>query len=104
MNGMKMMYRLPLEINPVRMGGAAKCWLSVAGLGLYNHTITGEIIMTLSACRADAHKIPRVLIINSSGRGVAGTIDTSYYKDAGERQGVEREYIVVRNDSGSSNP
>lgn len=38
-----------------------------------------------------------VLIINSSGNGVAGTLDSSYFKGQGERQGIEREYIVTRN-------
>ena len=29
------------------------------------------------------------------GGGVAGTLDSSYFKGQGERQGVEREYLVV---------
>ena len=28
------------------------------------------------------------------GGGVSGTLDSSYYKGQGERQGIEREYIV----------
>lgn len=39
----------------------------VIGVDFYNHSITGAVTMTLSAARADAHKIPCVLIINSSG-------------------------------------
>jgi len=35
------------------------------------------------------------LILNSSGGGIAGTLDSSYYKGQGERQGIEREYILV---------
>ena len=43
-------------------GGDQKCLLSVHGLDLYNHTITGDKSMTLTGCRADPHKIPCVLI------------------------------------------
>lgn len=42
-----------------------------------------------------------ILIANSSGRGIAGTLDGSYFKGQGLRQGIEREYIVCethRND------
>lgn len=28
------------------------------------------------------------------GGGIAGTLDSSYYKGQGERQGIEREYII----------
>lgn len=33
-------------------------------------------------------------IINSSGGGISGTIDSNYFKGQGEREGTEREYIV----------
>lgn len=41
------------------------------------------------------------------GGGIAGTLDSNYFKGCGERQGVEREFVVItdepihRNDSGS---
>ena len=35
-----------------------------------------------------------LIVYNSSGGGVSGTLDSSYYKGQGLRQGVEREYIV----------
>ena len=54
---------------------------------------------TLTGARVDVSNLPCVLIINSSGGGVAGTLDSSYYKGQGERQGIEREYVVIRNDS-----
>lgn len=63
--------------------------------------------MTLCCERSDPHHIPCVLIINSSGGDIAGTLDSNYWKGQGERQGTEREYVVVkvhRDDSGSSNP
>lgn len=44
-----------------------------------------------------------MLIANSSGGGIAGTLDSSYYKGQGERQGIEREYIVEIN-RGDSRP
>ena len=34
-------------------------------------------------------------VLNSSGGGVAGTLDASYYKGQGERTGKEREYVVT---------
>jgi len=34
--------------------------------------------------------------INSSGGGISGTLDASYYKGQGEREGTEREFIAVR--------
>lgn len=33
-------------------------------------------------------------VFNSSGGGVAGALDSSYYKGQGQRQGIEREFIV----------
>ena len=47
--------------------------------------------------------IPAVLIANSSGGGISGTLDSSYYKGQGERQGIEREYIVVQKNELSGN-
>lgn len=38
-----------------------------------------------------------IFIINSSGDGIAGTLDSNYYKGAGERLGIEREYVVTEN-------
>jgi hypothetical protein len=36
--------------------------------------------------------------INSSGGGIAGTLDANYYKGCGEREGIEREFVAVRKD------
>lgn len=55
--------------------------------------------MSIRATRDDNEHIPCVLILNSSGGGVAGTIDSSYYKGQGLRQGIEREYIVIYEDN-----
>ena len=50
-----------------------------------------------------------MMIANSSGGGIAGTLDSNYFKGCGERQNVEREFVVVtnetvdRNDSRPSN-
>lgn len=35
------------------------------------------------------------MMINSSGGGIAGTLDANYYKGQGERQGAEREFVVI---------
>lgn len=45
-----------------------------------------------------------ILIANSSGDGIVGTLDSSYYKGQGERQGIEREYIVVQDKTGTLSP
>ena len=37
-------------------------------------------------------------IANSSGGGIAGTLDSSYYKGQGEREGIEREFVLVEKD------
>lgn len=55
--------------------------------------------MTLTGGRIDGHSVPCVLILNSSGEGVAGTLYGSYYKGQGLRQGIEREYIIVISES-----
>lgn len=36
-------------------------------------------------------------VLNSSGGDVSGTLDASYYKGCGERQGAEREVVCVGN-------
>ena len=67
----------------------------VIGLDLYNINETGSVAKTMTSGRNDKSNIPCVFIVNSSGDGVAGTLDSSYYKGQGERQGIEREYIVI---------
>ena len=39
------------------------------------------------------------LVLNSSGGGIASTLDASYYKGQGLRQGIEREFVVIINES-----
>lgn len=39
------------------------------------------------------------LVLNSSGDGIASTLDASYYKGQGLRQGIEREFVVIVNES-----
>lgn len=34
-------------------------------------------------------------VINSSGGGIAGTLDGNYYKGCGVREGIEREFVLV---------
>ena len=72
------------------------------GLTMYvNHNLANTLA-------ARDYKQPQMVIIaNSSGGGIAGTLDSNYFKGCGERQGVEREFVVItdepihRNDSGS---
>jgi len=37
----------------------------------------------------------RASAINSSGKGIAGTLDSNYYRGTGARSGVEREFVGV---------
>lgn len=59
--------------------------------------------MTIRSVRTDNEHLPCVIILNSSGGGIVGTIDSHYYLGQGARGGVEREFIVIyeadRNDS-----
>ena len=36
-------------------------------------------------------------VLNSSGGGIAETLDASYYKGVGARSGVEREFVLIMN-------
>ncbi len=36
-----------------------------------------------------------IACFNSSGQGIAGTLDANYYRGTGSRGGVEREFVVV---------
>lgn len=47
---------------------------------------------TLSA--TERHAIA-ACYVNSSGNGIAGTLDASYYKGTGARSGMEREFVAV---------
>lgn len=63
-----------------------------------------DLAITIIRCGATCDNGSEVLVIaNSSGGCVAGTLDSSYYKGCGERQGIEREYVVIGNHCGSSN-
>lgn len=77
--------------------------MKVIGCDFYNQNITGGVAKTLTGMRIDVSNLPCVLIANSSGDGIAGTLDSNYYKGCGERQGIEREYVVmygsIRHDS-----
>lgn len=46
---------------------------------------------------------PGIFVCNSSGDGVAGTLDSNYWKGQGERQGIEREYVVIRKETDRNN-
>lgn len=70
--------------------------MKAIGIDFYNLRSTGGVAMSIRATRDDNEHIPCVLMLNSSGGGIAGTIDSSYYKGQGLLwQGIEREYIVI---------
>ena len=58
--------------------------------------IQENLSATLGVSQDQTLFVPKFL--NSSGGGVAGTLDANYYKGQGEREGTEREFIAVRKD------
>ena len=56
----------------------------------------GEVCSTL-ATNLGTGGNNQPLVVNSSGEGISGTLDASYYKGCGERQNVEREVVCVGN-------
>lgn len=44
-------------------------------------------------------KDARRFVCNSSGGGIAAPVDASYYKGCGLRAGIEREYVVMMDES-----
>ena len=62
------------------------------GNGQLNQMSMQEISNSLDCM----HDKQAVLILNSSGDGIATTLDASYYKGAGLRNGIEREFIAMQ--------
>ena len=63
------------------------------------------IVQTLSSRMGTGGNNTPFVLINSSGDGIATTIDANYYKGCGQREGLEREYVMIyesiSNDHGS---
>lgn len=53
------------------------------------------IVQTLSARMGTGGGNTPMVLINSSGNGIATTIDANYYKGCGQREGLEREFIMT---------
>lgn len=56
---------------------------------------TNNVVMVEDPIVLESNQEPVICIENSSGNGVCGTLDASYYKGPGARSGKEREYIAV---------
>lgn len=65
--------------------------LKAANAGLSMHAIVYPNIARTLTERYDSTSI----VVNSSGGGIAATLDASYYKGTGARNGNEREVIVM---------
>lgn len=52
------------------------------------------LILIVNETENEAEDYP--LVINSSGNLIAATLDASYWKGAGSRNGNEREFIGIR--------
>ena len=90
-----------LQVGAARTSDARKIdsMREIIGLDFQNILETKDVSMTLTGQRIDGHSVPCVLIANSSGGGIATTLDSNYYKGQGVRQGIEREYIIVISES-----
>ena len=58
-----------------------------------SHTTSQANEQTAEQCMAVARDS---FVSNSSGDGIAGTLDGSYYKGCGMRQGIEREFVMMK--------
>ena len=80
-------------IKAARNGENAVCY-SVDCRNLY---LNKEKSGTLQSKNQGGHSLNYqnpVLIVNSSGDGIATTLDSHYFKGCGEREGIEREYVA----------
>ena len=85
----------------------------VVGIDIYNVATTGNVSKTLNSAATDSDHINRITdyttvicqryAANSSGNGIAGTIDMRYYRGLGARSGNEREFVVFSIDRASFN-
>ena len=74
---------------------ASELVVEAQGVDLYNQALTGSVSKTLNAVRSDADHTPCVIVSQGINGDVAGTLDASYYKGCGMRQGTEREVVAV---------
>lgn len=84
------------------MGGGARSSLSPLSedhRSLVCHRLQVCAAGTSNAGEADSM---RKRFVNSSGGDICETLDASYYKGQGSRQGAEREYVVVISKSNRS--
>lgn len=65
------------------------------GRGWWNESGVAETLRT--PCGGDSTKAN--LVVNSSMEGICSTLDASYYKGSGSRNGKEREYIVQKKET-----
>ena len=75
----------------IRGGCEVDSYGKKAGKGALIHE---NMAMTLGVSQDQTLFVPK--FINSSGGGIAGTLDANYYKGCGVREGIEREFIAVK--------
>ena len=66
----------------------------LCGFDAHNILETGGQSQTLTSGRNDTHSIPTICEVTPE---IAATLDASYYKGCGERQGVERTVVCIGN-------
>ena len=63
------------------------------------HQISMESVMNTLDCMHDQQILliqnDTPIVLNSSGGGIAATLDASYYKGTGSRNGKEREFVGI---------
>ena len=70
------------------------------GCDLYNQSIDGEVSKSLNSAASDADHVPTVIngVVTPNGEDLSDTLDASYYKGVGSRNGNERT-IICEQDS-----
>lgn len=67
----------------------------LVGIDPYNHCLTGDKAATLGVnCGLGTGRNGVILVVDKNGEN-SGTLDASYYKGCGQRNGVEREVVAV---------
>lgn len=67
-------------------------------IGEYKHGGVASTLMARDYKSAKDMIVEDNAVQNSSGNGISGTLDSHYYKGAGEREGTEREFVAIKKD------
>lgn len=80
--------------------GAPNFVINGVACDMYNQSIDGEVSKSLNSAASDADHVPTVInsVVTPNGEDLSDTLDVSYYKGVGSRNGNERT-IICEQDS-----